>query len=238
MLELLSAGRTMALTGIASSLHMNESTAHHILATLKRRGYVDQEQERGEYRLGHGLIGLVNRYLSEMDLYSAGISAVRALRDGTGETAYLDVLQGDRLLGLIEMVGIKTIQCRRTLQEGETSLHSTASGKAMLAYLDPERTGLLLEALPLRQFTTNTLTSLDALRADLDMTRQRGYALDREENIDGIMCVAAPVFDSRGACVAATSVAFLRTGLERINELVAPVRSAATAISTALGSRP
>jgi IclR family transcriptional regulator, KDG regulon repressor len=230
-------GEGLALAEVAKTAGFNASTTHHLLATLKQRGFVDQDQRTKEYRLGHRLIGLVNAFLAERDLYSAGIGPARELRDTSGETTYLAEVYGEQTIQLIELLGLKPVQCRRPKVPGQTSLHCTATGKTLLAYSPPEAT-TKLSALPLPKFTANTIMTLAELQTELTTIRQQGYALDREEHIAGVSCVAAPVFGGRGDCAAIISVAFPTAQAPRVTELIDLVTAAAAAISTNLGYAP
>lgn len=236
ILDLLSRdGHGLTLTEIARRLRFNESTAHHLLATLRQRGVVAQDPLSKEYRLGYGLVGMVNGFLARTDLYSAGIGPIRELRDISGETAYLTVIQEQIVISVIELIGWKPVQARRSLQPGETGLHSTASGKVYLAYLPTHRAHAILSTVQLTKYTAATLTNLDELDRELAKIRQRGYALDHQENIPGIMCVAAPILGTHCEYVASASVAAPASGPERVAELIPQVVEAATKISRSLG---
>jgi DNA-binding IclR family transcriptional regulator len=228
-------GHGLALAEIARRLHFNESTTHHLLATLRQRGVVAQDAVTKEYRLGYGLIGMVNGFLARTDLYSAGVGPIRELRDVSGETAYLSVIQNQTFVSVIELVGWKPVQARRGHEHGETTLHSTASGKVYLAYLPADRARAILSSVQLTKYTPSTLTTLDELDRELAAIRQQGYALDREENIPGIMCVAAPILGTHGEYVASASVAAPVAGPERVAELIPIVVNAADQVSRNLG---
>src|SRR5579883_1493995 len=108
ILEVLSRhGYGLSLADIARKLSFNESTTHHILTTLRQREIVTQDPVTKIYRLGYGLIGMVNGFLASTDLYSAGIDPIRELRDVSGETAYLTVIQNQTFVSVIELVGWK-----------------------------------------------------------------------------------------------------------------------------------
>jgi len=228
----------LPLAEIARRLGYNESTTHHLVATLRRRGFVDQDAKTRAYRFGYKLVGLVNEFLLGADIYSTGIGPIRELRDASGETSYLTVLQAAELIELFKLPGWRPIQVSRPRLPGQSCLHSTASGKTLLAHLPEERAELLLAASPLTRFTANSITDLEALRRELATIRDQGYALDREEHIDGLACVAAPVFDREGTCLATASVAYPVLGPERWREIVPLVTAAAAKISTLLGHVP
>ena len=87
-------------------------------------------------------------------------------------------------------------------------------------------------------FTPNTITDRDVLRSELRAVLSQGYALDREEDYVGVECVAVPVFDASGACIAAVSVSYPASPAERTAELIDLVADAAHKVSAALGAVP
>ncbi|MGH2616326.1 MAG: IclR family transcriptional regulator, partial [Thermomicrobiales bacterium] len=117
-------------------------------------------------------------------------------------------------------------------------IHSTASGKLLLAYQPREQAAALLAAVDRSPFTPHTITDLDALLSELDAIQSRGYALDREEDYVGVQCVAAPVFDGNGDCVASVSISYPTAPAERTDELIRLVNEAAEKISANLGAVP
>ena len=239
ILELLAReSRGLALGDLAKRLDLNASTAHHLLATLKGRGLVAQDERTKMYRIGYRLVGMVNRFLSGTDLYPAGISPVEELRDLSGETSYLTAIQRREAAVILTLTGARPIQARRFHRPGQSNFHSTATGKLMLAHLPTEEVTALLSGRELAQFTPNTITDPTQLQADLRAIRERGYALDREEDYIGVECVAFPVYDAGGDCVAAVSVSYPAAPRERTEELVRLVSAAAEKISANLGAVP
>jgi DNA-binding IclR family transcriptional regulator len=226
--------RGLPLTEIARKAGFRESTTHHLLATLKARGVAEQDKQSRAYRLGHRLVALVNQFMADRDLRSAGIGPIRELRDRSGETSYLTELQGQETVILIELIGHRSLQARRSKLSGESDLHATASGKALMAHADQESFESFL-SLPLTKFTLNTITDPEALRTEMETIRRQGYALDGEEHVVGVQCVAAPVFTGQGECVAVASVAYPTAAADRTEELVRLVTTAAGKISANLG---
>jgi IclR family acetate operon transcriptional repressor len=236
IIEILSRERDgLALGQVAKRLGFNESTTHHLIATLKARGIVNQDRRTKVYRIGNRLVGLVNEFLAGMDLRLAGDGPLRELRDLSGETSYLTVLQNQETVSLLELTGHRPLQARRSRLFDQPDLHATASGKVLAAYLPQEAYESLLTTLPLKEFTPNTITDLEALRAERETIRHRQYALDREEHVAGVSCVAAPVFAGYGECVATASVSYPTADPERTEELVQLVTAAARKISANLG---
>ncbi|MGH2616938.1 MAG: IclR family transcriptional regulator [Thermomicrobiales bacterium] len=236
IVELLAAQpRGLSVAEIAKALGFNASTTHHLVATLRRRGFLDQDPETRVYRLGYRLVSLVNEFVSEADIFAVGAGPTRELRDASGDTAYLTVLQDRDIFVVFEATGFHPVQTRRPRLPGQICLHGIASGKTLLAYLPQERRSALLSEMPLARFTPNTIIGLPELDAELAAIRAQRYALDREEWLLGLACVAAPVFDRNGACVATASVAYPAVQAERREQLIRLVGETAKRISGSLG---
>jgi IclR family acetate operon transcriptional repressor len=239
ILELLGReSRGLPISELAGRLQLNVSTTHHLLATLKARGLVAQDERTKVYRIGSRLVALVSRFLLGTDLYPAAVSAVEELRDVSGEMSYLSVLQNGEINVVIGLTGSRPVQARRMHRPGQSNIHSTASGKLLLAYQPPEQAAALLAAVDRPQFTPYTITDLDELLRELAAIRAGGYALDREEDYIGVQCVAAPVFDGNGDCVASISISYPAAPAERTDELIRLVSDAADKISVNLGAIP
>lgn len=230
--------RGLPLGEIADRLGLNVSTVHHLLATLRHRGLIVQDERSRAYRIGYRLVGLVNRFLAESDLYPAAIGAIQRLRDASGETSYLSAFQDGAIAEVISLTGVRPIQVRRVHRPGQSSLHSTATGKLLLAHLPPAEAAALLAAQSLTPFTPNTRTDPGGFGAELSLIRARGYSLDAEEDYLGVMCVAAPVFAAGGDCVASVSVSYPASPPARTGELIDMVATAAAAVSANLGAVP
>ena len=230
--------RGVALGDLAKRLDLNASTVHHLLATLKSRGIVVQDERSKAYRIGYSLVGMVNRFLAGTEIYPAGIGPVEELRDLSGETSYLSVIQGRDVSPIISLTGARPVQARRFHRQGQSNLHSTATGKLFLAQLPPDEALSVLSRREREQFTPNTLTELTALMQELQSIRDEGYSFDREEDYVGVECIAMPVFDASGACVASVSVSYPAAAPQRTEELKALVATAAGKISANLGGIP
>ena len=230
--------RGLPLGELARRLNLNASTAHHLLATLKARGLVVQDDRTKAYRIGYRLVALVNHFLADTDLYSAGIGPVEELRDLAGETSYLSVFQGHDVAVIISLTGGRPIQARRMQRANQANLHSTATGKLLLASRPQAEAAALLQSQKLAAFTPRTITDPGVLMAALAQIRQQGYALDSEEDYIGLECIAAPVYDAAGETIASVSISYPAASPERTQGLIGLVREAATKISANLGAGP
>jgi DNA-binding IclR family transcriptional regulator len=223
------------VTELARRLGLHKSTASRLLATLEKRGLVEQDEESGKYRLGLVVIRLANRAERTLDLRSIALPELDRLARATRETTGLGVLDGDRLLTVAQADGPNLVAMGDWTGRS-VAPHSVASGKVLMAAL-PEREIMRLVRRGLDQFTDRTITQLEPLLEELARVRRRGYATAFGEYESGLNAVAAPVYDSRGQIAAAVDVwgpAF-RVTPARVPELVAQIRASAAAVSVRLG---
>jgi DNA-binding IclR family transcriptional regulator len=208
LLEALGAGGELGVSEIAARTGLVVSTAHRLLASLADRGYVRQAAAHGRYALGLKVLELAGRIQARTAALTAlARPHVEGVREATGETTSLVVLDGDRVVYADQVAGRHSV--RMFTELGSSVLaHTTASGKAMLAYQPGETIARLYprEREPFERLTPRTHTTLESLRHDFVRIRRRGYAVDNEEHEEGVSCVAAPVFDAAGVALAGISI--------------------------------
>lgn len=230
--------RKLSVSDIARRTGLPRGTAHRVMATLREIGFVEQERERDQYRLGLKLFELGNIVLANMDLHREAKSFVEALTAVSGERVHLCVFDGLRttLINRTEPAQGRT----NTIVVMETSpAHCTATGKAALAFqADAVISRVIAFGLP--SYTPNTITDPRELREELEKVRKRGYAVDNEELSLGIRCVGAPIRNMNGRVFASISVSgparrITRNKVAALGQLVIQY---ANAISAQLGYRP
>ena len=223
------------VTELARRLGLHKSTASRLLATLQKRGLVEQDDESGKYRLGLVVIRLAERAERTLDLRSIAMPELERLARLTHETTGLGVLDGDHLLTVAQADGPNLVAVGDWT--GRTCpLHCVAAGKVVMSAL-AEREVMRLVRRGLDRHTERTITELEPLLEELARIRRRGYSTGIGEFELGLNAVAAPVHDARGSVIAAVDVwgpAFRLTP-RRIPELAAQVRETAAAISVRLG---
>ncbi len=232
ILDLLSVvGRDVRLSEIAASTDLPKSTVHRLLATLEARGYALRDAASGSYRLGpkvsarFGTSREVHDILSDMAMRS-------------GETVNLGVLVGPEVMYVDRADSPQALRWQMGVGS-KVPAHCSGMGKAMLAHLsDTALTRLLPDPLPAH--TARTVRSLERLRSELAEVRERGYAIDDEEFMDGVRCVAVPVSDVTGRVVAAMSLAgpAFRLTRDKAVSHVAALRDAARRVGACLGGGP
>lgn len=229
-------GAPLGVTEVARRVRTTKSAAFRILSNLERRGYVSKEPVTAKYALGTRLAYLGDRSLGAIDLRAAARPELEALHRRFGETANLGVREGR------EVVYIDMIESGHGLRMAASVgardlIHSTALGKAMLAFLPTaERDRLLRRRLVAR--TERTITDPAVLREELERVRAAGVAEDLEENEVGARCLAAPIFNHAADVVGAISVSSPASRLDdaRAAEVAAEVAAAAAAVSRRFGA--
>jgi IclR family transcriptional regulator, acetate operon repressor len=233
LLELLAqAGGRLPVSELAQRSGLPLGTAHRLLTTLAVRGYVRQGPDR-RYALGTALLPLgdaATRLLS-----SWAMPFLAELAEECGETVNLAVLDDDRVSYLAQAPGRHPM--RMFTQVGRRVLpHSTAVGKVLLAWHDDGELRRVVSRLGLPERTPQTLTSLTTLAAELAAVRERGWAVDDEEQECGVRCIAVPIGPGPDAVVA-LSVSAPASRLEAGRpEVVAALRRTAEELAGRLSS--
>ncbi len=188
----------LSVTEMASLLGVHKSTASRLAATLERVGLLARYGRR--YRLGCEIIRLGTLALHSFDLIASMQAAMDKLSRHTGETINLAVPAGADILNVAEVASTFILSCTGGWTGRRTKPHAAANGKVLLAY------GALPMPRQLERYTEHTITTRQALDAELKAIRQDGYATAVAELEEGLVAVAAPVFDANGGCVAAISI--------------------------------
>lgn len=224
------------VTELASRLGLGKSTVHRVLATLVDEDLIEQDAETGRYRLGLAIHDLGGAS-ANTDLHAAVLMPMSVLRNRTGETVHVGVLDGRDVVYVERLDSPHTL--RLFLEVGRRSAaHSTSTGKCLLANLPPDRLDAMLAGWDLPAKTPHTVTDQAALRRQLQDVRRRGYAVNRSESELGVLSAAAPIRDVTGRVVAAMSVAGPAPRMEpALPRVSTAVREAAAVASRRLGWR-
>jgi DNA-binding IclR family transcriptional regulator len=235
---LLALGESSAEAGVselARRLGLHKSTASRLLATLERRGLVEQDEGSGKYRLGLAVIRLAERAERTLDLRTIALPELERLARVTRETVTLAIVKADACLTVAQVDGPNMVACPDWTGR-TTPLHCVASGKVLLAAM-AERDVLRIARPGLPARTERTITGLETLLEELARIRRRGFATAFSEWIEGTNGVAVPVADARGRVIASIGVwgpAF-RVTAGRVAEIVTSTREAAAAVTVRLG---
>lgn len=225
----------LGISNLAKRLGLAKSTVHRLASTLIDAGMLEQNSETGRYRLGLSLFELGSLVRRKMDVSSEAKPYLKMLREKTGETVHLAILDQASVLFINNLESEHAV--RMSVNVGvRAPAHCTAVGKALLAYQPAERVEQVIRD-GMNACTPKTMSDPADLRQDLATVRARGYAIDDEELETGLRCVAAPIRDHSGNVVASTSVAgpAQRMTKKALMTFAPDVIAAADAISARLG---
>ena len=195
----------IGVSTLAKRLGMAKSTVHRLATTLVSEGMLEQNPENGKYRLGIALFGLGALVRRRMDVSTEAKPYLFDLRETTGETVHLAILDRTDIMYVYNLESMQAIRMRSDIGVRKPA-YCTAEGLAMLAF----QPGSLVDdiiARGLRPRTAKTNPDPQRLRKMLAAVRERGYAIEDEESEAGMRCVAAPVRNATRDVVGAVGVA-------------------------------
>jgi IclR family acetate operon transcriptional repressor len=228
----------LTLTDLAQRVQLAPSTAHRLLATLEKMGYVYQGGELGRWYIGLQAFTVGTSFLANRDFVAQSHPYMRRLMEQSGETANLGILDGT------DAVFIDQVQCREMMRTivklgSRVPLHASGVGKAIFAAMPDEQIDAILKVKGLPRITSNTITSPETMWASIRVIRQRGWSFDDEEHALATRCVAAPIYNEHAEVLGAISLAGPSSRLpdDRIKQLGPLVAHTAEELTRRLGGR-
>lgn len=224
------------VTDIATDLGYSKNTTFRLLQTLMERDFVRQADD-SSYELTFQLLNLGESILRRTEVHRVAHPFLQNLASETGETVSLAILDGDEVIYLDRVLGSAPFKTSYSIGS-RAKAHTTALGKAIMAFSSERTVERCLEG-ELKQNTPYTLTDPRHIMVQLRDIAQRCYAVDDQENVLGVRCLGAPIFDRKSNVVAAISMSGLAAHLTdyHLRELVDPLLNTAAAISARLGYR-
>ncbi len=229
---------SVTLTDIALKIGMPPSSAHRILITLQKHGFVEFDQATQEWAIGIEALRVGNAYLERTNLVEMAQHVMRELMEETGETANLAIGNDGQVVFVSQVETHNPI--RAFFRPGTRGhMHASGIGKALLSDMSQREVEKILQKMGLPEFTDKTLTSPEELFADLRKIAARRWSFDDEERYMGMRCVAASIYDAAGNAVAGISVSgpTIRFADMGVDELGPRVRRAADEITRMTGGK-
>jgi len=220
---------------ISQKIDLHPSTIYRYLNTFLSYGYVSRSTD-GNYKPGIKLVELGNYVLNGFDLREIAHPYLVRLVNEVNQTVHLAIREGNEAIYIDKVEGPQTLQMRSRVGM-KIPLYCTALGKVLLAYSSEEDIDHYLKEVELTPRTQNTIISSCELKEELLNIRKQGYALDNQENEQGIICVGAPIFDFTGQVVAALSISgfFKDFSPDKIPEILSSLQRTVRSISQDLG---
>ncbi len=236
ILAIVADGDGLSLSEVAERSELAASTAYRMLTTLQNHGMVEFAEQEQLWSIGVEAYRIGSAFLRSRRLVDRARSAMQVLMEKTGETANLGVAEDDCVVFVSQVETHQAI--RAFFRPGTRSpFHASGIGKAILAYLNPERVEAIVDKTGLEPFTERTLADRDGLHIDLGEIRKRGWSVDDEERYPGMRCIAAPIFNEFGEPIGGVSISgpTVRVTPERLAAIGPEVREAAAAITAMIG---
>jgi DNA-binding IclR family transcriptional regulator len=233
---MLQRGEPVTVAEVVRALRIPKSTAYELVRTLTAAGYLERNGT-ATYFLGRKLFELGMAYRSQMDLLKEGGKVVEELRDETGETVQLSVLENNVMLVLVKEESSKPIRIISRVGS-RVPVNWAAAGRLLVSDLSASELKPLLQRIAKPSPTGRAPTDPDELVRQIKRFRTQGFGFELNEANEHAGCVAAPVTDVSGKCVAAISIVAPELRLQRQHRevLIDAVRRAADKLSRRLGA--
>jgi IclR family KDG regulon transcriptional repressor len=229
--------RQLSLSDVVYRTGLNKTTAKRFLSNLTTRGYLQQEPQSNKYQLGMRLFELGGIVFSSFSLRQAAAYPMTSLQSKTGATLLLGVRMEDQLVYIDKREGHGMIRISSDIG-WRRPLHYGMLGMILIASLDQEDVQRTLKKYPLEAHTPYSITDDDAFSLRLEQIRDQGYVLEKEEAVEGLVGIAAPIKNYTRQVVAALGVA-LPIGQRKLDEsldrIVKIVKETCQTISSDLG---
>ncbi|MFK7877219.1 MAG: IclR family transcriptional regulator [Paracoccaceae bacterium] len=203
--EVAQAGAPVAASTLCEALDLPKPTVHRLLTTAETTGFLQRDVDGRSYGPGRRMRRLSINTLSSQRVRTERLRIMKALAEDVGETCNLAAPGRD---GMVYLDRVETHwPLRIQLNIGaQVPFHCTASGKMYLSTLRPDKLDRILRDLNFESRTSATITDAATLKDELARTKSRGYSTDKEEFMDGMTAIAAPICDDRGRLLTTLSI--------------------------------
>lgn len=224
------------VSDIARQADLAVSTAHRLLTTLEQHGFAQFDPDNALWHVGRQAYAVGAAYGRRRNFVAAALPFLRHLRDTTRETANLGILEDDMLV-TVSQVESREIMRAISPPGGRVPAFCSGMGKAILSTWPDSDIAAYAARTGFRPLTTKSHRDLASAMDDIARIRARGYALDDEEHVTGLRCLAAPVYSTQGEAICAVSISGLAARLSdsRLPEAGATVARAAAELTAKLG---
>ena len=229
------AERPLTPTEIASLLDLPKATVHRLCGTLEERGYLQTRLNGRGLQAGHRLNRLALGVLASAPFSARRRAILETLSREIGETCNIAVPDGTEMIYYDRAETHWPVRVQLAVGS-RVPVGATAGGKMYLSSLAPAHRRRVVANLELKRHTSNTIVDPETLHAELDRTAERGYSLDNEEYIDGMVALAVPITDARGRLYATLSfhAPCMRVPFERVTDHLPAMRAAVDELATLL----
>ena len=190
---------------IARQLDLHPSTVGRILTTLNSLGVLNQDKETRRYRIGPKVLKWSSVFTRNVDLQAEARSYMQELQRITEETISLDIPNGHTRICIERLESPQSLRWVKQLGE-IMPFYASASGRILLSFLPTEEKQVILKEMTFEQLTPYTTTDPKIFEEELELSKNRGYAVSESERVEGVSCVAAPIFGVKGEILGALTI--------------------------------
>ena len=229
--------RELSLTDVVKCTRLNKTTVKRLIANLTARGYLQQDPQSKLYQLGMRLFEMGGIVFSSFSLRQASAYPMTQLQNKTGATVLLGVRMEDRLVYFDKREGAGMLRISSDIG-WRRPLHYGMLGMTLLAGLEPKEVRKILKQTPLEPHTPFSITDQDAFSLRLEQIRDQGYVMEKEEAVEGVFGIAAPIRDYSRQVVAALGIALPLNSsnpANKVDQLIEMVKKTCETISSDLG---
>lgn len=225
----------LSIREVSREYGYSPATVQKLISALQNQDFVVQDKQTERYHLGSEAVRLGLTALERLEVRQAARPFLEALSDETEETVFLAIARRDHVIYIDKVVSDRLIRMDAPLG-ADRPFNCTSVGKVLLSEMPPDKVAELATDGVFERRTENSIVEIDALQAELEQVRQRGWALDNEEYALGANCIGAPVYDHEGRIIAALTVSGPAERIKgNLDALVEKVTSNAQAVSEAMG---
>lgn len=225
----------IGLTSIAQQINVPKSTTHRLVSQLMKEGFLSKNPRNGKYRLGLSLLTLGGVVSTYREMYREAYPIVGELVKEVNETAHICLLENDEVVYLFRRESDRKNRLITSIGR-KNPIHSTGEGLCILAFQDEKTINRVLDN-PMYPYTSKTLTEREDVLRELELIRERGYALSIEQFFDGFVGISAPIRDYTQKVVSSLAIigSTLTITPDRYDELIEKIIATANEISEYLG---
>jgi IclR family KDG regulon transcriptional repressor len=205
LIELLSEKAEMSITELGSTLGLNKGAVFRFISTLKSIGYIEQNPINEKYFLTIKLFEIGSRIMTRLNEVQEAHTVMEQLAQKTNETVHLAILSNENVVYLDKIDSKHALRIFSRVGN-QAPCYCTGLGKVLLAWLSDKEVDKIVKEKKMIKFTDTTITSLAALKKELQKIRGQGYAIDNQEHEKGIQCIAVPIRNRDKKIIAAISV--------------------------------
>jgi DNA-binding IclR family transcriptional regulator len=230
-------GHSLTLEELVKISGYKKTSCFRLLKTMLGLGILEQDARTKEYQFGPRLVSIGIAALKNMSLLKISLPILQKLRDETGETVNLSILNGTEIVFIERLMSNYIVNLNINVGD-RLPIYCASMGKVILAFLSPENAERIMAQFNFEAKTKRTLVTLRALQEELAEIRSKGYAINDEELEIGLRAVAAPIFNHKGEAFAAINIAWTTTrhpSLDAFESFTPKITAAAEKISALMG---